>query len=135
MAFTRIVAALVAGIAAGSTLPAAPLERTAARVLLVVSPEGDGSGGARPGFEMDEPAQAWGILVDNGMQTVVASPRGGPMHADAYDAADRPMRACSRMRWRARRSMSRLQVRADTRACASGRRFHDSCWCRTAVVV
>ncbi len=58
------------------------------RVLLVVSSEGRDKGKTRPGFEMDEFAQAWLILKANGFAIDVASPAGGPVEADAYNAAE-----------------------------------------------
>lgn len=56
------------------------------KVLIVVSGEGRDAGKTRPGFEMDEFAQAWAIFRDNGLDVDVASPRGGPVEADRYDA-------------------------------------------------
>lgn len=54
-------------------------------VLIVVSGEGRDQGKTRPGFEMDEFAQAWAIFRDNGLKIEVASPRGGAVEADRYD--------------------------------------------------
>lgn len=54
-------------------------------VLIVVSGEGRDQGKTRPGFEMDEFAQAWAIFRDNGLTVDVASPRGGRVEADKYD--------------------------------------------------
>ncbi|MBL8299486.1 MAG: type 1 glutamine amidotransferase domain-containing protein [Rhodanobacteraceae bacterium] len=56
------------------------------KVLIVVSAEGRDQGKTRPGFEMDEFAQAWAIFRDNGLTVDVASPRGGKAEADKYDA-------------------------------------------------
>ncbi|MCQ4166562.1 DJ-1/PfpI family protein [Tahibacter harae] len=55
------------------------------KVLLVVSSEGRDQGKTRPGFEMDEFAQAYLIFRDNGWQIDVASPAGGAVQADKYD--------------------------------------------------
>lgn len=58
------------------------------KVLLVVSSEGRDQGKTRPGFEMDEFAQAYLIFRDNGWQIDVASPAGGAVQADKYDAKE-----------------------------------------------
>lgn len=71
---------LLAGLAAAPAV--------AAKVLIVVSGEGRDGGKSRPGFEMDEFAQAWLILRDNGLEIDVASPRGGAVQADGYNAAE-----------------------------------------------
>ncbi|VVT05555.1 type 1 glutamine amidotransferase domain-containing protein [Erythrobacter sp. EC-HK427] len=63
--------------------PAAPLPD---RVLLVVSSHGRGGGDVQPGFEMDELAQAWLVFTANGMHVDIASPEGGAVVADAFDA-------------------------------------------------
>lgn len=55
------------------------------RVLLVVSSEGRDQGKTRPGFEMDEFAQAWLILKQNGFDIDVSSPKGGAVEADKYN--------------------------------------------------
>lgn len=72
-----------------SVLPvsAAP-GHAAPRVLLVVSSEGRDEGRTRPGFEMDEFAQAWLILSSNGFHIDVASPRGGRVEADKFNAEE-----------------------------------------------
>ena len=57
-------------------------------VLFVVSSEGKEGGKERPGFEMDELAQAWSIFNANGVHTAFASPRGGPAEADKFKMAD-----------------------------------------------
>lgn len=66
------------------------------KVLLVVSSEGrlDAAGQQlRPGFEMDELAQAWLVLRANGLRVEVASPTGGAPVADRYNNADDSIRA------------------------------------------
>jgi putative intracellular protease/amidase len=66
------------------------------KVLLVVSSEGrlDANGThQRPGFEMDELAQAWLVLRANGLRVEVASPAGGAPVADRYNDANDSIRA------------------------------------------
>ncbi|WP_244244104.1 type 1 glutamine amidotransferase domain-containing protein [Marilutibacter alkalisoli] len=68
----------------------APLQAVAAspgqdRVLIIVSGEGRDQGKTRPGFEMDELAQAWHVFRDNGLAVDIASPRGGKVEADRFD--------------------------------------------------
>ncbi|MCJ8191619.1 type 1 glutamine amidotransferase domain-containing protein [Sphingomicrobium aestuariivivum] len=55
--------------------------------LLVVSSHGRDGGEAQPGFEMDELAQAWLVLASNGYDVRIASPEGGLVVADKYDAS------------------------------------------------
>ncbi len=55
------------------------------KVLIVVSSEGRDQGKTRPGFEMDEFAQAYLIFRANGLAVDVASPAGGHAQADRYD--------------------------------------------------
>jgi putative intracellular protease/amidase len=57
------------------------------RVLLVVSGHGADNGKTRPGFEMDELSQAWLVFADNGFDVEIASPAGGAVVADPYQAA------------------------------------------------
>lgn len=56
------------------------------RILIVVSGEGRDQGKTRPGYEMDELSQAWAIFRDNGFEVHIASPKGGAVEADKYDA-------------------------------------------------
>lgn len=58
------------------------------KVLMVVSGEGRDEGKTRPGFEMDEFAQAWLIFRDNGLAVEVASPVGGRVEADRFNAKE-----------------------------------------------
>jgi putative intracellular protease/amidase len=58
------------------------------KVLIVVSSEGRDQGKTRPGFEMDEFSQAWLIFRRNGLAVDVASPAGGRVEADRYDAKE-----------------------------------------------
>ena len=57
-------------------------------VLFVLSSEGKYQGKTRPGYEMDELAQAWSIFRANGVHTAFASPRGGAAEADKFNPAD-----------------------------------------------
>lgn len=57
-----------------------------ARILLVVSSHGRDDGKVQPGFEMDELSQAWLIFRANGLETDIASPEGGAVVADKFDA-------------------------------------------------
>lgn len=65
--------------------PAPAADADPPHVLVVVSGEGRDGGRERPGFEMDELAQAWLIFRDNGLAVTLASPAGGPVEADRYD--------------------------------------------------
>lgn len=82
--FPGLAAAFLIALAA--TAPAAAAEVTP-KVLMVVSGEGRDAGQTRPGFEFDEFAQAYLIFRDNGLAVEVASPAGGAVEADKYDAA------------------------------------------------
>lgn len=79
----RCLAALAFGACA---LVAAATEPQ--KVLIVVSSEGRDHGKTRPGFEMDELAQAWLILKANGLHVDIASPSGGAPQADKHDAKE-----------------------------------------------
>ena len=61
-------------------------------ILIVVSGEGRDRGKTRPGFEMDEFAQAYLIFRENGFSIDVASPAGGAAEADKYNP-DEPFNA------------------------------------------
>lgn len=56
------------------------------RILLVVSSHGRDDGESQPGFEMDELSQAWLVLRENGFEMDIASPTGGAVVADKFDA-------------------------------------------------
>jgi putative intracellular protease/amidase len=72
----------------GLLLAGTPVEAAAPRnVLLVVSGHGLDAGRARPGYEFDELSQAYLVFRDNGFDVEIASPRGGSVEADDYDAA------------------------------------------------
>jgi len=82
--------------AGAAARPAVPAATPAPRVLLVVSSEGqlDAQGKVlRPGFEMEEFAQAWLVLRANGLQLDVASPRGGRVTADRFNPDEDLVRA------------------------------------------
>lgn len=80
---------LAASVLASSALPArAEANDPGGRVLIVVSGEGRDQGKTRPGFEMDEFAQAWLIFRANALAIDVASPKGGKVEADRYDPAE-----------------------------------------------
>lgn len=67
---------------------ATPAQGETGRALIVVSSEGRDAGKTRPGFEMDEFAQTWLILRANGLDVDVASPAGGAVEADRFDAGE-----------------------------------------------
>ncbi|CAN4278079.1 type 1 glutamine amidotransferase domain-containing protein [Pseudoxanthomonas sp. LjRoot125] len=58
------------------------------KVLIVVSGEGRDQGKTRPGYEFDELSQAWLIFKANGLKVDVASPQGGAVEADEYNARE-----------------------------------------------
>lgn len=68
------------------------LSRAADTVLIVLSGEGRDAGKTRPGYEFDELSQAWLIFQANGLAVEVASPQGGAVEADRYNA-DEPFNA------------------------------------------
>lgn len=68
-----------------STALHAQTKGTSKKVLLVLSGYGKDKGKTRPGFEMDEYAQAWWIFKINGLSITVASPKGGPVEPDKYN--------------------------------------------------
>ncbi|MGY1518965.1 type 1 glutamine amidotransferase domain-containing protein [Luteimonas sp. A482] len=93
---------------------AVPLAASAApadKVLIVVSGEGRDGGKTRPGYEFDELSQAWLVFKANGLDVEVASPRGGAVEADRYNA-DEPFNAALLADDAAMRTL------ADTRATA-----------------
>ena len=59
------------------------------KILMVVSSYGKDQGQTRPGFEFDEFSQAYLIFQSNQLQVAVASPRGGKVEADKFNA-DKP---------------------------------------------
>ncbi len=81
-----IFIALASFVLTGMTSVIAHSKATSNTVLIVVSGAGQDAGKTLPGFEMDELSQAWLIFNDNGLKTVIASPRGGQVEADKFDA-------------------------------------------------
>ncbi|MBN8506545.1 MAG: type 1 glutamine amidotransferase domain-containing protein [Burkholderiales bacterium] len=73
--------------AALGLLLTAPALAAPKKVLIIVS--GEASRAAdRPGFDMEEFAQAYGVLHANGLSIEVASPRGGEAKADKFNPKD-----------------------------------------------
>jgi putative intracellular protease/amidase len=89
LAIGMATALFVAHAATAQTIPAV----TPAKVLLVVSSEGRDAGKTRPGFEMDEFAQAYLVLRANGLTVEVASPAGGAVEADKFNKDDDHIKA------------------------------------------
>ncbi|APQ18724.1 hypothetical protein A9200_14275 [Maribacter hydrothermalis] len=56
------------------------------KVLLVVSSYGKDDGLTRPGFEFEEFVDAYNIFTQNKVRVTVASPKGGSVIADKFDA-------------------------------------------------
>jgi putative intracellular protease/amidase len=83
---SRLLMMLIAVSLCGAALSA--VAAAPAKVLIVVSSEGRDQGKTRPGFEMDEFAQAWLIFRANGLAVEVASPAGGRVEADKYNAKE-----------------------------------------------
>lgn len=87
--FFNLAGAVGLLLAANNALAAAPAAPPAQqKILVVVSSEGRDEGRTRPGFEMDEFSQAWAIFRDNGYAVDVASPAGGRVEADRYNAKE-----------------------------------------------
>jgi len=76
------LAALLGLATLGTALAATP----SPKVLIVVSGEGRDQGKTRPGYEFDELAQAWLIFRANGLGVEIASPQGGAVEPDRYNA-------------------------------------------------
>jgi len=110
LSLLRRTGAALALLLAVPTLHARPA--AADTVLIVVSGEGRDQGKTRPGFEMDEFAQAYLIFRDNGLAVQVASPRGGPVEADKFDPKE-PFNA------RVLADPAATALLADTRATAT----------------
>lgn len=84
--FVRFVVMSTALSLLALSRPAPAQPARAGAVVLVVSSAGRDSGRTRPGFEMDELTQAYHIFVTNGFAVTIASPAGGAVQADKYDA-------------------------------------------------
>ncbi|MCU0755581.1 MAG: DJ-1/PfpI family protein [Xanthomonadales bacterium] len=81
--FRSVLLILFAAFALGA---AASTPAVSPKVLLVVSSEGRDSGKTRPGFDLEEFAQAWAVLRANGLTVDVASPAGGAVDLGQYEA-------------------------------------------------
>ncbi|WP_281542544.1 type 1 glutamine amidotransferase domain-containing protein [Maribacter aestuarii] len=55
-------------------------------VLIIVSSYGKDNGKTRPGFEFEEFVDAYNIFTSNNSKVTVASPKGGSVVADKFDA-------------------------------------------------
>lgn len=56
------------------------------KVVMVVSGYGQQQGEEKPGYEFDEFAKAYSVFKANGITVDIASPNGGKVQADKYDA-------------------------------------------------
>mgnify|MGYP000332850521 CR=1 FL=1 len=56
------------------------------KVLMVVSSHGEAQGEVAPGYEFEEFAKAYLIFQDNGIAVDVASPKGGKVESDEFNA-------------------------------------------------
>jgi putative intracellular protease/amidase len=87
----HLIAAFVLSLPCLAATPARaaePASSDAPKVLLVVSSEGRDGGKTRPGFDVDEFAQAWLALRDNGVVADVASPAGGAVDLGGFNPED-----------------------------------------------
>ncbi len=57
------------------------------KIVMVVSSYGQEQGKVTPGYEFDEFAKAYSIFKANGIAVDIASPNGGKVEADKYDAS------------------------------------------------
>ena len=92
VAFVSLAMSAVLFVPRADANSAKPLTQTL-KVLLVVSSEGRDGGKTRPGFEMDEYAQAYLVFRANGLTVEVASPAGGAVEADRFSAEDDHIKA------------------------------------------
>ncbi|WP_397445993.1 type 1 glutamine amidotransferase domain-containing protein [Polaribacter sp. R77954] len=63
------------------------------KVLMVVSSYGKDNGHTRPGFEFEEFVDAYTIFTQNDVKVTVASPKGGSVVADKFDATKKKNKA------------------------------------------
>lgn len=84
--FAACLALLATPACTADTAPAP--SSGAPKILLVVSSEGRDGGRTRPGFDVDEFAQAWLALRDNGIVADVASPAGGAVDLGGFNPED-----------------------------------------------
>jgi len=59
---------------------------TTKKIVMVVTSYGHQQGQEKPGYEFDEFAKAYTVFKANGIDVDVASPKGGKVEADKYDA-------------------------------------------------
>ncbi|MFT4925337.1 MAG: putative intracellular protease/amidase [Phenylobacterium sp.] len=57
------------------------------KILMVLSSHGLEQGKTQPGYEFDEFAKAYLVFKNNGFAIDIASPKGGAVEADRYDAS------------------------------------------------
>ncbi len=69
------------------SITALPVQATSSfkRVLMIVSSNGQDE--EKPGYEFDEFSKAYSVFKDNGIAVDIASPKGGEVKADKYDAS------------------------------------------------
>ena len=70
------------------TTAAVHTESNSKKVLMVVSGNGqhEKDGEQKPGYEFDEFSKAYAVFKNNGITVDIASPKGGPVEADKYNA-------------------------------------------------
>ena len=69
-----------------ASLPVKAESTSSKKVLMVVSGYGQQQGEKTPGYEFDEFSKAYLVFKANGLAVDVASPKGGKVEADKYDA-------------------------------------------------
>ena len=69
-----------------TSLPVKAESTSSKKVLMVVSGYGQQQGEKTPGYEFDEFSKAYLVFKANGLAVDVASPKGGKVEADKYDA-------------------------------------------------
>lgn len=69
-----------------STSIQAQAEVVAKKIVMVVTSYGQQQGEEKPGYEFDEFAKAYRVFKANGIEVDVASPKGGKVEADKFDA-------------------------------------------------
>ena len=69
-----------------ASLPVKAESTSSKKVLMVVSGYGQQQGEKTPGYEFDEFSKAYLVFKTNGLAVDVASPKGGKVEADKYDA-------------------------------------------------
>lgn len=84
--FSRALSSITLALLLSSFYGLSAEAAEAKKLLIVLSSEGQEKGKLRPGYEMDELSQAYVIFRRNGFVIDIASPKGGAIEADAYDA-------------------------------------------------